>query len=234
MLEEGTMIKIDYTAKVEDENGGTVFDTTIAEIAQEQLIYNPEKEYEPMLVVIGKGWIPVGLEKALKSATAGDEFSVTVPCQDAYGLKDPSKIKLVARREFQKLSINPSIGDRITIGNQTGTVLSVSTGRVRMDYNHILAGKDIFYEIKVHEEIVGTENKIESLLKRRLPGSDLAGLKIMIDKKLIKVYMPEKSRYYEYVQFAKAEGAKDIMDIVPGFDGIEYIDYFDFKEMNTM
>ncbi|MCH8905885.1 MAG: FKBP-type peptidyl-prolyl cis-trans isomerase, partial [Candidatus Heimdallarchaeota archaeon] len=149
MIDNGSMITIDYTAKIDNEIEGTVFDTTIEEVAQTEAIFNPEKFYEPMLVVVGQGWIPVGLENAITASSVGEKFIVNVPCAEAYGPKDPSKIKLVARREFQKKNINPSIGDRITIGNQTGTVISVGSGRVRMDYNHVLAGKDSEYNVLV-------------------------------------------------------------------------------------
>jgi FKBP-type peptidyl-prolyl cis-trans isomerase SlyD len=214
MIKPGSMITIDYTAKISDENGATIFDTTIEDIAREEAIYKTEKHYEPMLVVIGKGWI-------------GELFDVSVPCEEAYGPKDPSKIKLVARREFQKLNINPSIGDRITVGNSTGTVLSVSSGRVRMDYNHVLAGKNIDYNVKVHEIVEGDANRINALIKRRLPGANLKGMEINIDDSLIKVKMPETARFFEYVQFAKAEVANDVKEIVPGYSGIEFIEYFD-------
>lgn len=230
MIKSGSMIKIDYTAKTNEENGGTVFDTTLAEIAQSELIYQSDKHYEPMLVVLGKSWIPKGLESVLENSSIGEKIDVLIPCEEAYGLKDPSKIKLVARREFQKQNINPSIGDRITLGSQTGTVLSVSSGRVRMDYNHVLAGKDIHYNIEIHNEIVGSENQIKELIRRRLPGSNLENLKIEIIKKLIKVFMPKEARFFEYIQFAKSEAAKDIQEIVPGFLGIQFVEYFDFSE----
>ncbi|MHA2503255.1 MAG: FKBP-type peptidyl-prolyl cis-trans isomerase [Candidatus Kariarchaeaceae archaeon] len=234
MLETGSMIKIDYTAKIMDtdpEKGGTrVFDTTIEEVAREQSIYKPDKVYEPMLVVLGRNWIPKGLEKRILEASVGDSFETNIPSEEAYGPKDPSKIKLVARREFQKLNINPSVGDRITIGSQTGTVLSVTSGRVRMDYNHVLAGMDIDYDIVVHEKIDGEANFIKELIRRRLPGANLEGLDIIIEGDKIIVDIPEHARFFEYVQFAKAEVSKDIGEIVPGFEKIEFRELFDIPK----
>lgn len=231
------MIKIDYTAKIadidavkeeeEEEEQQAVFDTTIEEVARKENIYKPEKIYEPMLVVLGKGWIPKGLEERVMQAEVGENFKVSIPCENAYGPKDPSKIKLVARREFQKLNINPSVGDRITIGSQTGTVLSVSSGRVRMDYNHILAGKDIDYNITIHELIDGEPNKIKELIKRRLPGANLDDMEIKVENSKIIVFVPEQARFFEYVQFAKAEVAKDIGEIIPGYSEIEFRENFE-------
>jgi FKBP-type peptidyl-prolyl cis-trans isomerase 2 len=236
MIKDGSMIKIDYTAKIadvdalEEEEEQAVFDTTIEDVARAEKIYKPEKIYEPMLVVLGKGWIPKGLEERVKEAQVGENFKVSITCENAYGPKDPSKIKLVARREFQKLNINPSVGDRITIGSQTGTVLSVSSGRVRMDYNHILAGKDIDYDITIHEIIDGESNKIKELIKRRLPGANLSDMEIEVNGSRIIVQVPEQARFFEYVQFAKAEVAKDIGDIIPGYSEIEFRENFEISQ----
>lgn len=230
MIPEGSMITIDYTASIVEEEGEKVFDTTLLDVAAAETIFKPDKTYEPMLVVLGKEWIPKGLEKVLMNNEIGDNIETVIECNDAYGPKDPSKIKLVARREFQKLNINPSIGDRIEIASQMGTVLSVTATRVRMDYNHVLAGKDIKYKIKIHELINDEEEKIRALIKRRLPGSLLNDMKISIDSnKVIDVIMPEQTRYYEFVQFAKAEVSKDIKEILQGYVGIKFIDYFGFK-----
>ena len=226
MIENGSMITIDYTAKIQNENGGTVFDTTVEDVAQTEAIFNPNKFYEPMLVVLGQGWVPNGLEKAISQSKIGEKFEINVLCDDAYGPKDPSKIKLVARREFQKQNINPSIGDRIKIGTQTGTVISVGSGRVRMDYNHVLAGKDIEYKVTIHQLITAKEDQIKALIKRRLPGADLSGISITINSSEVEVHMPEKARFLEFVQFAKAEAAKDIQEIVPGYKVIKFIETF--------
>ncbi len=226
MIPKGSMITIDYTASIIDKENEKVFDTTILEVATQETIYKPDKIYEPMLVVLGKEWIPKGLDRVLMEAEIETEIETVIDCVDAYGPKDPSKIKLVARREFQKLNINPSIGDRITIANQLGTVLSVSATRVRMDYNHVLAGKNIKYKIKIHELIEGDDKKIKALIKRRLPGSLLHDMKVNINGDTIDVFLPEQTRFYEFVQFAKAEVAKDIKELLSGFTGINFIDYF--------
>lgn len=230
MIDKEAMIKIDFTAKltenVNPEDSQKIFDTTIEEIAKSENIYKKHKSYEPMLVVLGKNWIPLGLEEQIAEAKVGDDLTTLIEAKDAYGPKDPSKIKLVARREFQKININPSIGQRVTIGSQTGTVLSVTSSRVRMDYNHVLAGKDIEYTIKIHEEIKGDENKIKELIKRRIPGANLDTMEVNIEKEKVIVNIPEEARFYEFIQFAKSEVIKDISEIVPGYKSIEFREFF--------
>ncbi|MDH5647045.1 MAG: FKBP-type peptidyl-prolyl cis-trans isomerase, partial [Candidatus Heimdallarchaeota archaeon] len=203
-----------------------VFDTTIEEISKSENIFKPENIYQPMLIVLGKKWIPTGLERAIINANVNETIDVVIQPEDAYGPKDPAKIKLVARREFQKLNINPSVGDRITLGSQTGTILSVSAGRVRIDYNHILAGKEIHYSVKIYDIIKGDEQKISALIKRRIPGADLENMTIEIKEDKIIVNLPEQARFFEYIQFAKAEVAKDISEILTNYKYIEFSEIF--------
>ena len=51
--------------------------------------------------------------------------------------------------EFKKQGMKPEVGMAITSDGTTGIIRSVSGGRVRVDFNHELAGKNLEYDIKV-------------------------------------------------------------------------------------
>ena len=66
MIESGSMITIDYTAKIaNDANDEHIFDTTLEQVAKNESIFNPNKVYNHMIVVLGRDWIPIGLENAI-------------------------------------------------------------------------------------------------------------------------------------------------------------------------
>ena len=50
-------------------------------------------------------------------------------------------MQLVPMSEFKKQGIKPQVGMAITSEGNTGIIRSVSGGRVRLDFNHELAGK---------------------------------------------------------------------------------------------
>lgn len=54
--EPGDSLAIDYTLKLDD---GTVFDTTVPEMAQKSLKYDPKRTYSPLLARLGAGQVPV-------------------------------------------------------------------------------------------------------------------------------------------------------------------------------
>ena len=62
-IEKGDVIYLDYTAKVKET--GEVFDTTIEEVAKEERLYKEGEVYEPMLVVLGEGWVLKTLDEKL-------------------------------------------------------------------------------------------------------------------------------------------------------------------------
>ena len=58
----------------------------------------------------------------------------------------------------------------IEMNGRQGRVQSVSGGRVRVDFNSPLAGKEIEYEVEVKEKITGDQKKAESLFEKYFSG----------------------------------------------------------------
>lgn len=223
-IKEGSFVKIDYVAKIAENE--TIFDTTIKEVAQKAGIFSQKKVYEPMLIVVGREWLPSVVEKALLDKHVGDELEVPVPFKYAFGPHDPSKIKLVPRREFQKLQINPQKGEYIEIGGQEGLILSVTPGRVRIDFNHKLAGKDLHYTVYIRQVINEELEKIQALINRRLPGADISDSIITVADDSLSIMLPHRVRYYEYIQFAKKNIVKDLAEILGKYDQVTFTEIF--------
>ena len=223
-IKEGSFVKVDFIAKKSED--GEIFDTTIKEVAEKHGIFTHAKIYEPKLLVIGKEWLPGAVEKALLGKTVGETIEIDVPFAEAFGPHDPSKIKLVPRREFQKLQINPQKGEYVEISGQEGLILSVTPGRVRIDFNHKLAGKDLHYTVTIHSVINEELDKIQALINRRLPGADLSDSIIHINGEKLDVVLPDRVRYYEYIQFAKKNIAKDIGEIIGKYTEVVFHETF--------
>jgi hypothetical protein len=72
-------------------------------------------------------------------------------------------IKIVPETEFRKHGTKPYPGMFITADNLRGRVLSVSSGRVKVDFNHPLAGKTLVYNVEVKEKVENIEDKIKAI-----------------------------------------------------------------------
>ncbi len=225
---EGSFIKVDYVSKLSED--GSIFDTTFEEVAKKNKIFDEEKVYEPLLLVVGSHWFPPKVEEALIGKGVGEVIKIDVESNDAFGPRDPSNIKLVPRREFQRMQINPQKGDWVTVGNQEGKVLSVTSGRVRIDFNHRLAGQNLNYEITIKEVIDDVEGRIQAIIGRRLPGADLSDAILDIDGDTVNIELPKRVTYFEYIQFAKKSIAQEIKEMIEGFKEIVFIERFDISK----
>jgi len=156
-MKAGSVVKISYTGRVKET--GEVFDTTDESIARSEGAYNPRVKYGPVGVVVGDGHVIKGLDKALEEMESGEERELEIKPEDAFGERKGDLIQTFSEREFKKQNITPYPGMRITVNNMMGRVLSVNSGRVRVDFNHPLAGKVLVYKLKIEEEVTEDRDK---------------------------------------------------------------------------
>lgn len=161
-LSEGDFIKISYTGR--SAVTGKVFDTTDESKAREAGIFDESRKYGPVLIVVGKGHVVKGLDAALKGMGVGEQRTVELQPEEAFGSRDPELVRILPIAEFKKREIDPFPGLPLDIDGKRGVVKSVSGGRVMVDMNHPLAGERIVYEVKVEERLVELESKIKALL----------------------------------------------------------------------
>ncbi|MBS3816043.1 MAG: FKBP-type peptidyl-prolyl cis-trans isomerase [Candidatus Thermoplasmatota archaeon] len=81
-VEEGDYVEVDYTGKLTD---GTVFDSSIEEIAKESDAYDEEREYAPIGFTVGEGKLIPGFEKGVIGMEENEEKEVEIPPEEAYG-----------------------------------------------------------------------------------------------------------------------------------------------------
>lgn len=163
MVEDGDVIEIDYIGRIL--STGDIFDLTSEETAKEEGHDVDNMELGPMKVLIGAGHVIPGLEEALKDMEAGDEKEVEVQSEDAFGERDSNEIKTISRREFQNYDVTPQRGLVVEIDGRRGKILSTSSGRVRVDFNHPLAGKDLTYDVEVLRVLDDPEERIHAVLE---------------------------------------------------------------------
>ncbi len=213
MVKDGDVVLIDYTAKVD----GNVFDTTNLEEAKKANIFRKEAKYEPMLAIIGKNMLIKGLEEAVVSMKEGEEKEFTVPPEKAFGNRDPSLVKLVSLSQFRKQDINPVPGAVVEIDGKPARIQTVNGGRVRVDFNSLLAGKDILYKTKLVKIITEPEEKIKKLAEYSLGVKDV---KYEKDKKEAVVSVPsttpKNAQYFiSKTQFvSRALSSTDIQKLI--------------------
>lgn len=135
---KGDTIKVHYTGKLED---GHVFDTS--------------KEGDPLEFVIGTGDLLKDFEDATIGLVVGQSTTVQIPAENAYG-PYREDLLLVVPKEHLPSEIEEKVGATLFIECEDGaslpvTIKEIDEETVTLDSNHLLAGKDLIFDIELIE-----------------------------------------------------------------------------------
>lgn len=194
-MEEGELFHVEYDVWImpDDEDGEpTLFDTADEELAKEEDIFNEDATYGPKAAQIGQGNLLEGFEEALEGAEVGDEDSVEVPPEKGIGLREAEKIELFSRREMDRRGIDPVAGKEVEIDDRRGTIIQATAGRVRVDFNHPLAGKTLKYDYKITDKPESDEEIVDFILEKDYKDEDF---EVVVDEDRVDITLPESSKY---------------------------------------
>jgi peptidylprolyl isomerase len=222
-LDKGSLILVDYTAKVKDSN--EIFDTTREEEAKKTNFYDPTHKYEPRLVSIGEGWVLKGLDEALSSANVSDKLDVEVPPEKGFGKRDDSKIRMIPQRKLGDKADEVGVGDEIEIDTRRAIVRYIGSGRIQVDFNHRFAGKTLLYDVNILKKLDSDSEKVVALIKRRM-SLDEGKLQINLAAPNLDIELPEDVYLAEGLQIVKRAVANDIFKFVPTIKNIKFIETY--------
>jgi FKBP-type peptidyl-prolyl cis-trans isomerase 2 len=211
-------VKINYTGALED---GKVFDTTDAERAKKEGIYEDKRVYKPLTVAVGEEQVIKALDEALAGMAVGEKKTVTCSPEQAYGRRDTSMIRLIPVKFFKQEKLNPIPGMPVEIDGMRGRVQTVSGGRVRVDFNHELAGKTLVFDLEVVEKAEKDEDKIKYLIERSF--EDSQDFNIKLEGKKLEVTLPKKAFHDRNLLVRKATLSADAFKNL-GLKEITYIE----------
>lgn len=233
-IDNGDFVRVNFTGKIKDTD--EVFDTTYEEIAEEAEIFDVKKAYKPIPIVVGGNHLLPAIEEAIIGLEEGDKKTIEVDSDNAFGPRDHSLIQLVPMREFKKQGMTPVQGMKIQSDGETGKILTVNGGRVKIDFNHELAGKDLVYEVEVTEIIEDEKDKIKSMIELHYSNSNVDVEKTEIDivDGVANIKLDEMAKFdqqpYMDITFARFRIAKDIWDNIDEINNVNFIDSFEKKE----
>ncbi|MGR2740105.1 FKBP-type peptidyl-prolyl cis-trans isomerase [Billgrantia sp. Q4P2] len=120
---------------------------------QGQVLDDSRARAKPLEYLHGHDNIMAGLERVLMGHGPGARLSITLPPEEAYGLRNESLVQEVGRNAFSQDDLAPGMrfqtpGDD---GPQVVTVLEVHDDSVLIDTNHPLAGQTLSYALEVLE-----------------------------------------------------------------------------------
>jgi FKBP-type peptidyl-prolyl cis-trans isomerase SlyD len=158
-LQDGEFVRIGYTARTVEE--GQLVDTTDESVAEEEGVAE-EGEFEPRVIVLGEGHLFPEVEDDIRGKEVGDEGSVVVTAEQAFGEYDEEKVRTVSADKIDEDDRYP--GARVQIDGEQGVLETIIGGRARVDFNHPLAGEDIEYDYEILDVVEDDLEQARGLL----------------------------------------------------------------------
>ncbi len=106
-----------------------------------------------------------GLENALEGKSAGEELSVSIIPEEAYGVRDESMLQQIPKNMFEDTS-QIAVGTQFQAQGPNGEMLVVSVMQVEeehvvVDGNHPLAGVELNFDVKIIDVRDASEEEVE-------------------------------------------------------------------------
>jgi FKBP-type peptidyl-prolyl cis-trans isomerase SlyD len=147
-ISSNSVVSIHYTLK---DTGGEVLDSS--------------EGRAPLEYLHGAGQIIPGLESELEGKSEGDEFSVVIEPEKAYGTRDESLVHDVPKTEFDDPE-EIQVGMQFRVGAPGGdlimVVAGVGEGTVTLDGNHPLAGETLAFDVSVAGVREATDEEVKA------------------------------------------------------------------------
>lgn len=105
---------------------------------------------EPEVILMGAGFVPRGVEETLYSMDIGEKRHAIIPCSKAYGQHDPEGVQRYTR-SFVRNGDQLQAGDifawehPVSLKEVPVQCIEADEYTVTIDFNHLLAGKDLEY-----------------------------------------------------------------------------------------
>jgi FKBP-type peptidyl-prolyl cis-trans isomerase 2 len=161
-MKSGDFIYIDYIGKIKDTE--EVFDTTKEDVAKTKGVFDAKTKYKPVPIVVDADFIIKGLNDALKEMKVGEKRVIEITPDKAFGSRDQNLVKLIPEVKFKEQDVDVSPGSFVTISGLKGKVISIDGGRVKVDFNHPLAGKTLEYDLEIVRDIKELKEKVEAIV----------------------------------------------------------------------
>ncbi|MFH0970659.1 MAG: peptidylprolyl isomerase [Candidatus Diapherotrites archaeon] len=208
-MQKGDVISLSFTGKETD--SGKVFDTTHLDIAKKEGLKTNERKYGPVTVIIGAGELLSGIDDALLGMKNGEQKTISLSPEKAFGNRDAQLIKILPLNEFKKHNVPAVPGTIVNANDMLGKVQSVSGGRVRVDFNPELAGKEVTYELKIEKQFTDEKEKLDALAEKMFPWDVKPAIQREKDSVTVSGPIPIMTRY----QRSLAIFSKLVLESIP-------------------
>ncbi len=157
-LQKKDFIEIEFTGRIKD---GEVFDSNIKEDLAK---LNPNANSKSLIFCLGENMFLKGIEDFLIDKKIG-KYKIELSPEKAFGIRDSKLVQMIPIKIFKQQKVNPVPGVIFNFDGKIAKILTLSGGRVMVDFNNPLAGKTVVYDVKVLRKIEDLNEKAKALIE---------------------------------------------------------------------
>lgn len=161
-IKDGDFVKVNFDVYA---NGNLVqtTDEVKGKAAKLQVV-----AYGPQTMIVGRAFILKAFDEGLKKK---DKDILELKAEDAFGKRKKELLKTFPKSAFDEQKLKPIVGMTYDFNGMYGAVKSVVGGRIMVDFNSPLAGKDIKLDYTLVEVVSDISEKISVVMSSaiRLP-----------------------------------------------------------------
>lgn len=133
-VSNGKVISLEYTVKLENDQ---VVDTNVGK--------------EPLTYTQGTNQIIPGVEAAVEGLEIGQAKQAVVPPTAGYGERDPNALHEISKEKVpENITVGTQLHGKDANGRDVRPIVSaINEDTVLLDFNHPLAGKTLYFDLKV-------------------------------------------------------------------------------------
>ena len=135
-VKKGDVVRVHYTGRL---TTGEQFDSSAGR--------------EPLEFTVGAGQMIPGFDAGVEGMTAGDKKTITIPAAEAYGEWNEENTVPFPKENIPD-GMQVEVGMQLTMNSPQGqpfpvTVYEIQDDAIILDANHMLAGKDLIFDIEM-------------------------------------------------------------------------------------
>ena len=119
---------------------------------------------DALVYLHGKGNIISGLEQALAGKEVGEQFTVRIPAEDAYGEFMPERVQVIPRSMFEgvdQLEVGMQFHADVSAGPGIVAIVDIDGDDITIDGNHPLAGMPLTFDVEIVDVREATREELE-------------------------------------------------------------------------
>ncbi|MDK2371999.1 MAG: hypothetical protein QI197_01280, partial [Candidatus Korarchaeota archaeon] len=146
---------------------------------------------------------------------------------------DRGKIRVFSVKRLEREGIRPQIGETVYVDGQRGTIQSITGGRVTIDFNHPLAGRELVVSGKVIRRIENDLDKVRAIVADSFD-VPLEDIKVEeVEEGVVTVELPSKAYVLRDAYSRKIRSLSLIMRHVKSIRKVRFLEEFEIPKKES-